>query len=127
MKTVKAVQYILIILMSQSVIFGGSNVGLFMLQLHDVDCCCANKVELASPIEQCCASVTDEIPGHTSDESDSSCSEQCQKCHPSFSKIVLFLEQAARSLEVLETFTLKWLFEEGPSLTHSPEAPPPKA
>lgn len=123
---VKAFRYITLFLMCKSVILGGVPFAPSHLTAQSVpECCCLTQSVSASSIEKR-RSAAESVPCQTSHHSDYSCSEQCQKCSSAFSKILLFSEQQTLNLDIQQSFSFRWLSEKGSSLTHSPEAPPPK-
>ena len=92
---------------------------------HQHPCCCAvepnsvpNKCEDCSPAEDASC--------HSQD-SESSCSEQCsQRCNCVFYKVSLFCDQQALNLEIKGNIPQEWLADKESSLVYSPEPPPPK-
>ena len=123
----KALHYITLILICKSVILSGATFASpYRVVQNVISCCCSADFESATNMQQCCM-PHESVPCQSSQDSNSSCSEQCsQRCNSFFYKVLLFCEQQTLGLNIQKTFSLTWLSEKGPSLFHSPESPPPK-
>ena len=123
----KILRYIILLLISKSIILGGVTfASSFSIVQNVISCCCSADFMSATNMLQCCV-PNETVPCQSSQDSKSSCSEQCsQRCNSSFYKILFLCEQQTLSLNVQEFFSLIWPSEKGPSLLYVPESPPPK-